>query len=277
MNRKKKQIYILMVTIIVILFCCKLLIQNGVLASIYVFILCQCNGHIIANFLRLPVISMNKSFEKPLVEALRYENNTEAYYTLLAIDPPPLEALRKAMKNKNPRIRKESASLLGKFRDLNSVDILVSALEDSDEGVQYEAIYALEQIGDKKAYKYIIKKVNHKNHEIRSASLSALMKLREDDNEIYMLLKRALSDPNYNTRNSALFHLKCMGTIEAYKIVGLALKDPSRQNRIYAIEILGYSQNKKAVNFLKKFIKTTKMKEEKNKALEVIKRIENNK
>ena len=277
MNRKKKRLYVLIITILVLLLCYKLLIQSGVLASVYVFMLCQCDRHIIADFLKLPVLGMSKSFEKPLIEALRYEKNANAYYTLLAIDPPPLEALRKAMKNKNPRIRKEAASLLREFKDLSSYDVLVSALNDPDEEVQYEAIMALREIGDKRAYSYIVKKFDHENQNIRIASIYAIKTLRTDDKEIYLFLEKALSDPVPIVRYEAIENLGSLKTAKAFKLVGLVLKDPNRENRMFALRILSNSNDKITIFQLKEFLKSSRDEEEKKKALDSLKWIENNK
>ncbi len=101
-------------------------------------------------------------FLKPNVEKLKEKGN--------------VEGLIKALKYKDPSIRRKAANALGELKAKESLDALIDALADEDVKVRLEVVRALGRLGDSRAVEALINVV--KGDESLDVKLEAIKSLK---------------------------------------------------------------------------------------------------
>ncbi len=126
----------------------------------------------------------------------------------------------------------------------------IGDLEDpsSDDDTRHTAVWALGNLGDKRAVPCLIKVLAHdKNENIRSVAAEALGKL-EDKQAVKPLIK-ALKDPDWGVRVDAVYAFRRLKDFssEAIPYIIERLKDEDETVRMTAARVLGDFKDTRAV------------------------------
>lgn len=102
---------------------------------------------------RSPEAGRDIRFIKPLIRSFGYGDAYEGYWPVIHIlEQYPAEilrpALREAVEMGEPGARMWCAYMLGRHRNLEDVQVLITALNDTTPRVRYNALKALAMIGD---------------------------------------------------------------------------------------------------------------------------------
>nr|NVI76091.1 nero [Cucujiformia] len=174
---------------------------------------------------------------------------------------------------------------LGQMQDENAIDILISVLEDYEQEamVRHEAAEALGAIGSEKALGYLEKYKNNSIKEVAETCELALDRInwltnsKEETsklskslynsvdpappalNDNTQELKSVLTDENVSlfNRYRAMFALRNIGSEDAIKALGEALKCGSALFKHEVAFVLGQMQNKSSVSYLKESLEDT--------------------
>jgi HEAT repeat protein len=154
----------------------------------------------------------------------------------------PLIAL---LKDIDPEIREESASMLGELRDLRSLDALIEALNDTESDVRYAAINSL---GELRAIDALIAAIKDKNAGTRYESVYILGNL--GDLRAVESLIGALEDKESSVRAVAARSLGNLGDLRAVEALIGALEDKESSVRVESACSLGKIADFRAVDAL---------------------------
>ena len=88
--------------------------------------------------------------------------------------PPSPDAPLAALKDKDPKVRREAADALGRLRDKAATEPLVASLKDDDRGVRWSAAEALGAIGDTRAIEPLIAALSDQDDWVRDGVAEAL-------------------------------------------------------------------------------------------------------
>jgi HEAT repeat protein len=114
-------------------------------------------------------------FIRPLIHSFGYGDGYEVYWdTVSLLEQFPHEivrpALHEALRSSERGARKWAAHILGRARDPHDVMALVSALQDPEWEVRYNALQALSMIGDKSAQAAMERLFEDPVEEVRRAA-----------------------------------------------------------------------------------------------------------
>jgi HEAT repeat protein len=93
----------------------------------------------------------------------------------LLISPHLCEAVHDA----NGNVRRLSASALGKIKNPNGLDALISLLDDDKHQVRQYAAKSLGMIGDVRALPYLLKTSQDPVYYVKDSAQNAIKKIRE--------------------------------------------------------------------------------------------------
>jgi HEAT repeat protein len=140
---------------------------------------------------------------------------------------PAQEALRRALKDREPIVRQQAARALGRLGDADAASVggLCAALNDGDAWVRRDAALALSQVGQptaRPALQPLLARFKlDKDVNARRAALDALANLvGPDDKGLVKDLLQALRGGDEDTRRSAAMALGNIGGPEAAAAVG---------------------------------------------------------
>ena len=106
-----------------------------------------------------------------------------------------------ALKDPDPQVRREVATILGEIGDKRAVEPLKEALKDSDINVQCAAANALRTIGDMRALYSLITMLDLKNESCRCAAIAAIGNIVDPHAD--QALRKACNDPSSRVRDLA--------------------------------------------------------------------------
>jgi len=137
-----------------------------------------------------------------------------------------LEDLLEKLASGSAPVRFTAANKLGKLGDPAAVDRLMDALDDEDEKVRDNVIFALGELKAKKAAARLIKLVKKDNSErIRKSAAKALGLIKAP--EAVDALIGALKDDDFRVRKSAARSLGGIGDKRAISALRAAMDDPN--------------------------------------------------
>ena len=139
------------------------------------------------------------------------------------------------LKHKDPVVRLNATTALGKTKDARAFEPLIAALKDEKYSVRRNAADALVSIGPP-AVEPLIAALKDKDSSVRSGAAGALGKIK--DARAVEPLIAALKDENSNVRSDAADALVSIG-IPAVKSLIAALKDENSYVRSGAAGALG--------------------------------------
>jgi HEAT repeat protein len=142
-----------------------------------------------------------------------------------------------------------AARVLGNISIPESIDVLISLLDNDDLDLVIEAIISLGNMQKKELFINIEPFLNHEQRELRLAALEALGKIKNED-AIEPLCKILKEDEDPFIRETAVSSLGQIGTPKALETFLEALKDESREVRRQAVVNLGKFKEGKAIELL---------------------------
>ncbi|PYU97372.1 MAG: hypothetical protein DMG10_31045 [Acidobacteria bacterium] len=145
-------------------------------------------------------------------------------------DPRAVEALVKALKDKDRNVREAAAGSLGRIGDASAVDALLEALKDYDQCVRRAAADALGMIRDERVIERLLPMLKDPDSEFRSAVARTLE----------IICGGHLTDRQHAACAVARMKwddLASMGVPAIEPLLG-ALEDPKSQVRIGAVQAL---------------------------------------
>ena len=140
---------------------------------------------------------------EPLVKALKSEDgNVYAAVALAEIGEPALDALIKALEDRDENVRRVAAFGLGRTGDKRAIEPLIQALKDESSGVQFCAAEALARMGDATGIELLTQYLRGANdHIVRFRAAYTLGQI--GDERAVKPLKLHLRDPDPNVRVAA--------------------------------------------------------------------------
>ena len=156
------------------------------------------------------------------------------------MDPEARAAIRRALADASPLVRREALEALGNIRDKESVPSMVDLLADSDEAVRRRAISALEECEATDAAPSIAQLLSDPADRIRVAAADALGVLKSADSGD--LLLKALQDSNDEVRGEAIASLGEAGVKSAIPALRRMYEEgasPHRTRLLLALRSLG--------------------------------------
>ena len=137
-------------------------------------------------------------------EELRREG-IRALLRVARFDPEARSAIRRALGDASPRVRREALEALGDIRDKESVPEMMELLADQDAAVRRRAIQALGECGAAEAGVAVAQQLADPDERIREAAADVLGSLKSA--EAGELLRNALKDANEDVRGEAIASL----------------------------------------------------------------------
>lgn len=126
----------------------------------------------------------------------------------------------------SPAVRYTAANKLGKLGDESAIDPLIDAMDDEDEKVRDNVIFALGELRALKSSHRLIRLVkSDKSDRIRKSAAKALGLMKAAD--ALDALIGALKDTDFRVRKSAARSLGKIEDIKALPALREALKDPN--------------------------------------------------
>lgn len=166
------------------------------------------------------------------------EVRRHAVFALTQIEgPAATTALIEALKDEVWQVRARAASALGMAGGRNSVEPLVGALRDNSWQVREQAAWALGLRGDRRAVEPLIAALSDEAADVREKSAWSLG-LKGDSRAVDPLIT-SLKDSNARVRDMAAWALGLKGDSRAGTALKDALKDPDTRVRQKAAWALG--------------------------------------
>lgn len=131
---------------------------------------------------RIQAALMLAQFQEPqavpvLIDALRGQNQNihqHASWGLLHIGAASIPELIKALQDRDPSVRKDSARILGQISDPSAVHALITAITDQDSEVRRATAEALGHIKDQSAVSSLCAALHDEKEHVRRAAAEAL-------------------------------------------------------------------------------------------------------
>ena len=184
-----------------------------------------------------------------LREALKDEDPQIRKHAMSALmyaqDKASLEIFIAALRDPNPQIRSQAAWALGVNGDSAVVEPLIAALKDDDAGVRAKAAWALGLKGDQRAIEPLGAALKDSDPQVRSKAAWALG--LKGDGSAVDALAGALKDSSPQVRSQAAWALGMKGDNRAVEPLISALKDQSTQVRAQAAWALGMRGDPRAI------------------------------
>jgi HEAT repeat protein len=149
---------------------------------------------------------------------------------------PAMPVLKKALKDKNPRIHGIAASSLGRLKAKSAELELVGLLANNDNYIQTTVAVALGEIGSVYAIPMLLKMLKHEDYNILLLASNSLGKI--GGKEIFSGLIDFLKHPNPRTRHIAARTLGLLGDKAAIPQLTELLKDKEQHVSAWAAAAL---------------------------------------
>jgi HEAT repeat protein/ActR/RegA family two-component response regulator len=151
-------------------------------------------------------------------------------------DVDKIQPLSYALEDSDWSVRVDAVEALGKMGDTGAVEPLIRALDDEDEDVRKSAAEALGKIGDTRAVESLIQSLKDRKRDVRKSAVVALGKIGEPAVES---LIPAMKDELTYVRLGAVEALGDIGAARAVEPLITALKDENQDIKWSAAETLG--------------------------------------
>ena len=153
----------------------------------------------------------------------------------IALNGTTMKTLIPALMDKNPRVRKKAAEVLGEIEN-PAIKALVAALRDDSSEVREKAAEALTEMGGIPVIQQLVLALKHEHFCVREKAAESLGKI--GDNRVVKPLVTALNDANWKVREKAAEALGRIGDNRAIESLVAALKDDDSDVRKKAAEAL---------------------------------------
>ena len=198
---------------------------------------------------------------KALLKMLREERDIEHRWSVMwalseAWGDEVVDALIKALKDKDPYVRRRAARALGEIGDKRATDALIAALGDPAFEVRSSAIEALAFLKPKQGLEIFATALQDKSDWVRFHAVMALADL-QDRRALKPLIRALFEDEEKSVRVQAAYALGRLGGAEAVSALAQALRnDFSLCVRVAAANSLGATGDAAAVKPLCKALKS---------------------
>ncbi|MEW6599360.1 MAG: DUF3859 domain-containing protein [Nitrospirota bacterium] len=199
----------------------------------------------------------------PMIESLRKEKGmrlrniqNEFKYIMREIGKPSITYLAKALKDKNPAVKRYAIEALSLLKAVEAVKPMVNALYDKDAQVRSYAESYLKDMGAQ-AVKRLLPLMNEKDPVVRLSALRILGTLGEE-RALDPLLKALGNDKLRSVASEAIEPLGGIKHSRALKTLIQLLKDDNSNIRHHAINALGSMGDNQAVTPLLELLETEK-------------------
>jgi len=152
------------------------------------------------------------------------------------IGPPAVPLLNKALAESDSLRQSRVALMLYYLPDSSSVEYLMKVVDEDYYWTRYQAMRALGKIGDRKASKAIMKRLQDKNELVRTVAAAAAGWLK-DPELVYPLIK-AFNDPYYGVRMAAHESLRSFDCGSKRQYIEASLTAPSPAIRRHLLGIV---------------------------------------
>lgn len=176
------------------------------------------------------------------------------------------------VKNGNDYERRKAVGRLGNIGDIRAVSILIKSLNDKDPFVRRLSASSLGKIRAEKAVYPLATKLDHDDDGLSYAARDALINIGKPS--VNELLKR-IKNKNAVTRRRATFALGEIGDKDSIPYLIPLLQDNDEGVRWRAAKYIGISWNNSAIEQLKKLAKSDKSAKVKEEATKTLKKISN--
>jgi len=156
-----------------------------------------------------------------------------------------IEGLKEALKDDDPKVRKEAMRALGLAGGSEVVGIMIEALKDSNATTRKHAAWSLGMRGNQEVVEPLIGALRDESAEVREQAAWSLG-MRGDSRAIEPLMS-ALNDSNANVREQAAWALGLKGDRRAVDALTAALSDADPQVREQAAWALGMKGDSRSV------------------------------
>jgi serine/threonine-protein kinase len=167
----------------------------------------------------------------------------EAIRTLVRIakiDPEAKAAIRRALADSSPIVRREALEALGDIRDRETVPQMMELLADEDAAVRRRAIRSLGQCNAAEAGLAVAQQLADADDRVREAAADILGRLKSAESGEQLL--QALRDPNEVVRGEAIASLGEAGVKAAVPALLKMYEEGGGRNRmriVFALQKLG--------------------------------------
>ena len=165
-------------------------------------------------------------------EKLLQRESTRALKKILAANPEDTETLARAMRARDPEVRRDVVVLLGRQYDPAATQGLIDALDDLDPYVRRRAALALGRRQALGSASGLMACLKDRESSVRSASAWALGELRWA--ESLAVLTESLSDEDWHVRKEAVTSLGKLGNPSAAASLERMMEGERREVRIAA-------------------------------------------
>lgn len=163
-----------------------------------------------------------------------------------------VDALIKALSDKNSTVRYSAAEALGELKDKRIIPPLIAALRDSSVDVRYKAAKALGRVGALRAVKDLIRVLKDRDSGVRYNAAKALGIIK-DPRAVAGLIK-LLKDRNLGVRYCAVKALKAIGKPTVKPLIKF-LGSENSDMRYSAAVVLGEVKDPRAIEPLLALLK----------------------
>ncbi len=179
------------------------------------------------------LIRQLSGFDFPSIEA--------AQEKLKAIGEPALPAIKEALKNEDPGIRRGALQVLAGMKGAAAVDEIGPLVKDDQYWVARAAVYALKDIGSPQADPYLLQALKHFKAEVKEAALYAVKDLKLAA-ATDLLADRMLRDLDQYVRWRAMTVLRELKPGAEIEVIKKAVADPalSATQERNAVEYVGF-------------------------------------
>jgi hypothetical protein len=151
------------------------------------------------------------------------------------------EALRQAMADGDPSVRRWAVERLGERGDVQAVPHLLAALDDANPGVRQGALASLSQYGEIALEPLQVLLQREQDLTVRIVALQVLGQVGREDKETAALLHQMLKDPDPRIRAAVVEALGSVGGLRATDALHDAARDGDPEVRLAALQALSQS------------------------------------
>ncbi|MGB9927118.1 MAG: HEAT repeat domain-containing protein [Methanosarcina sp.] len=213
---------------------------NSVISSGNLLLASKCAGKAsLETKEKLCLLLETKLESKYTVEKIR------AIQSLGILGAPGIEAISKALKDREIKVKREAVSTLGKTKSEQAICPLETAIGDEDYSVRIEAVRALGMIRSERAIELLKNTFADKNRAVRLEASEALMQI--GSKTALQSLIFALGDKDDFVRLGAIGALGRTDSREVEAALIEAFQSKDKLIRLGAAEALGHMRSEKAI------------------------------
>ncbi|MCI0487135.1 MAG: M56 family metallopeptidase, partial [Blastocatellia bacterium] len=159
-----------------------------------------------------------------------------------------VEALKEALKDEDPDVRRSALFALGQMGDSSVTEAMIEALKSNDSQVRAQAAWALGMRGGQNAVEALIEALKDESAHVRAQAAWALG--MKGNGRATEALAAALRDENSHVRAQAAWALGMRGSRDGVEALATALKDENANVRAQSAWALGMRGDSRAVESL---------------------------